>query len=155
MALKNFIFRENWGLWVRWLVLINYKLQSSSSEKKKKKEKRKIGKTSKKLLFWAQFAQKKRSLSAMPKMKNKFFLADIRKADHQLSETFYFIKISYVLAELWTFFYLEWYFLSKKCHFHLKQLHHGNSLNSVNNSHITRCLCFRFVTEDFCSSPQP
>ena len=30
----------------------------------------------------------------------QFFLAEITKADHQLSETFYFIKISYVLAEL-------------------------------------------------------
>ena len=28
-----------------------------------------------------------------------FFLAEI-KADHQLSESFYFIKISYVLTEL-------------------------------------------------------
>ena len=41
---------------------------------------------------------------------------------HQLSESFYFIKISYVLTELWIFFYIEWYFLSKKCHFQLKQL---------------------------------
>ena len=30
----------------------------------------------------------------------KFFLAEITKADHQLSENFYFIKISYVLTEL-------------------------------------------------------
>ena len=30
----------------------------------------------------------------------KFFLAEITKADHQLSESFYFIKISYVLTEL-------------------------------------------------------
>ena len=30
----------------------------------------------------------------------QFFLAEIAKADHQLSETFYFIKISYVLSEL-------------------------------------------------------
>ena len=29
-----------------------------------------------------------------------FFLAEITKADHQLSESFYFIKISYVLTEL-------------------------------------------------------
>ena len=49
-------------------------------------------------------------------------LAEITKADHQLSESFYFIKISYVLTELWIFFYLEWCFLSKKCHFQLKQL---------------------------------
>ena len=30
----------------------------------------------------------------------QFFLVEITKADHQLSETFYFIKISYVLTEL-------------------------------------------------------
>ena len=32
--------------------------------------------------------------------KKQFFLAEITKADHQLSENFYFIKISYVLTEL-------------------------------------------------------
>ena len=31
----------------------------------------------------------------------KKFLAKIKKADHQLSESFYFIKISNVLTELW------------------------------------------------------
>ena len=45
------------------------------------------------------------------------FLAEITKTDNQLSETFCFIKISYVLAELWIFFYLEWCFLSKKVSF--------------------------------------
>ena len=29
-----------------------------------------------------------------------FFLAEIKKEDHQLSENFYFIKTSYVLTEL-------------------------------------------------------
>ena len=43
----------------------------------------------------------------------KFFLVEITKAHHQLSETFYFIKIN-VLTELQIFFYLEWCFLSKK-----------------------------------------
>ena len=52
----------------------------------------------------------------------KIFLAEIKKADHQLSESFYFIKISNVLTELWIFFYLECCFLSKKCHFQQKQL---------------------------------
>ena len=33
-----------------------------------------------------------------PKM--EFFLTEITKADHQLSEIFYFIKMSYVLTEL-------------------------------------------------------
>ena len=37
-------------------------------------------------------------IMATPKMKNNF-LAEITKADHELSET-YFIKMSYVLAEL-------------------------------------------------------
>ena len=30
----------------------------------------------------------------------KFFLAEIKKADYQLSGNFYFIKISYVFTEL-------------------------------------------------------
>ena len=51
-----------------------------------------------------------------------FFLTEITKADHQLSENFYFIKLSYVLNELWIFFYREWCSLSEKYHFQLKQL---------------------------------
>ena len=31
---------------------------------------------------------------------------------------------------------------------------HGNSLNSAYNSHVTRCLCLRLLTEGFCF-PQP
>ena len=77
---------------------------SRSSEKK-------LVKPLKYCFFWTQFAQK-RSLWATPKME-KLFFAEITKADHQLSESFYFIKI-YVLTELWIFFYLEWCFLSKK-----------------------------------------
>ena len=49
-------------------------------------------------------------------------MVEVRKADHQLSETFYFIKILYVLIGLWIFFYLEWLFFVKKCHFQLRQL---------------------------------
>ena len=45
--------------------------------------------------------------------KKKFFLVEITKTNHQLSES-YFIKISYVPTELWIFFYLQWCFLSKK-----------------------------------------
>ena len=75
----------------------------------------------------------------MPKMKNNFF-AEIIKADHQLSETFYFIKISYVLTELWIFFYLEWCFLSKKCHFQLKQLRYQTRNLLKNNRQA--CLLF-------------
>ena len=35
---------------------------------------------------------------AMSKTKNNFF-AEITTPDHKLSKTFYFVKISYVLAE--------------------------------------------------------
>ena len=49
-----------------------------------------------------------------------FWGAEITKADHQLSESFYFIKISYALTELWIFFYLELCFLSKKVSFPAK-----------------------------------
>ena len=45
--------------------------------------------------------------------KKRFFFAEITKPDHKLSKTFYFIKISYVLAELWIFFYFVWCFLLK------------------------------------------
>ena len=61
----------------------------------------------------------------------KFFLAEITKADHQLSESFYFIKISYVLTKLWIFFYLEWCFLSKKSHFQWKQLWTENRFHKL------------------------
>ena len=43
----------------------------------------------------------------------QFFFADITKADHQVSETFYFIKISNILTELWIFFYLSDAFCQK------------------------------------------
>ena len=69
--------------------------------------------------FFGPNLHRKGVIMATPNME-KIFLTEI-KADHQLSESFYFIKI-YVLTELWIFFYLEWYFLPKKCHFQLKQL---------------------------------
>ena len=68
----------------------------------------------KKIVFGAQFAQKSGLYGPCPKWKT-IFLAKITKANHQLSETFYFIKISSILIELWIFFYLEWCFLAKKC----------------------------------------
>ena len=59
---------------------------------------------------------------ATPKMKTTF-LAEITKTGHQLLEIFYSITITYALAELCRlFFYLEWHFLSIKCHSQLKQL---------------------------------
>ena len=55
--------------------------------------------------------------------KQFFFLAEITKKQAiSFQKLFYFIKISYVWTELWIFFYLKWCFLSKKCHFQLKQL---------------------------------
>ena len=73
------------------------------------------------MLFWDQFAQKRGHYGPQPKWKT-IFLAEITKADHQPSQTFYFIKISYVLIELWIFFFLEWCLLSRKCNFQPKQL---------------------------------
>ena len=43
----------------------------------------------------------------------KIFLAEITKTDDQLSESFYFIK-TYVLTELWFFFYLHFSDVSVK-----------------------------------------
>ena len=50
------------------------------------------------------------------------FLAEITRADHWLSENFHFVKISYVLAELWVFLSLCDVLYQKKDHFQLKQL---------------------------------
>ena len=63
-------------------------LKSSHSEKNDK--------TYKKLIFWSNL-HKKGSLRATPKLNNNFLETKITKADQELSETFYFIKISYVL----------------------------------------------------------
>ena len=68
----------------------------------------------KKIVFGTQFAQKRGLYGPCPKWKT-LFLAKITKANHQLSETFYFIKISSILIELWIFFYIEWCFLAKNC----------------------------------------
>ena len=76
-------------------------LQSSSLEKK-------LVKSLKYCLFvfffffgggGVQFAPKRGHYGPHPKWGN-CFLAEITKADHQLPETFYFMKISYVLTEL-------------------------------------------------------
>ena len=89
-------------------------LKSSSSEKKLVKPLKNC--------FFGPNLHRKGVLMGHAQDEKKFFLAEITKADVQLSESFYFIKISYVLTELWIFFYLEWCFLSKKSHFQLKQL---------------------------------
>ena len=89
-------------------------LKSSSSEKKLVKPLKNC--------FFGPNLHRKGVIMDHAQDEKKFFLVEITKADHQLSESFYFIKISYVLTELWIFFYLEWCFLSKKCHFQLKQM---------------------------------
>ena len=89
-------------------------LKSSSSEKKLVK--------SLKNCFSGPNLHRKGVIMDQAQDEKKFFLVEITKADHQLSESFCFIKISYVLTESWIFFYLQWCFLSKKCHFQLKQL---------------------------------
>ena len=79
---------------------------------------KKVGKTSQKLFFGPNLHRKEVIMGHT--QDGNFFLADVTKADHQLSESFYFIKISYVLTELWIFFYLEWCFLFKKVSFPAK-----------------------------------
>ena len=83
-------------------------LQSSSSEKD-------LVKPLKNCIFGPNFHKKEVIMGHA-----QFFLAEITKTVHQLSETFHFIKISYVLSELWIFFYLEWCFGQKKVWFPAK-----------------------------------
>ena len=60
-------------------------LQSSSSEKS--------WQNLLKIVFWAQFAQKRGYYGPDPKWENIFFFLEITKVDHHLLVTFYFIKI--------------------------------------------------------------
>ena len=53
-----------------------------------------------KIVFWTHFAQKRGHYGPDLRL-IFFFLAEITKADHQLSERFYFIKKSYFLTEFW------------------------------------------------------
>ena len=66
----------------------------AASSKKKKKN----GKTSKNCFFLVQFAQKRDCYGSHPKCKTT--KGEITKGGHQVSETFYFLKISYVLVGL-------------------------------------------------------
>ena len=65
-------------------------------------------------IFWPNFC--KNGVPMGHAQNNFFFLSEITKPAHNLSKTFYFIKI-YVLAELWMFFYFVWCFFAKKCYF--------------------------------------
>ena len=82
--------------------------------------KKKSVKPLKNCFFLTQFARKGGHYGQRPRWKNFFWKKS--KIHHQLSESFYFIEISYVLTELWIFFCLEWCFLSNKCYFQWKQL---------------------------------
>ena len=65
--------------------------------------------------FWPTCA-KKGSPWTTPKTNN--FFSAVAKPDHKLSKTFYFNKISYVLAELSMFFYfIMFFFFAKNYHF--------------------------------------
>ena len=66
---------------------------------------KKVGKIKPLMFFCAQFAQKKAKGSlgicmawATSKMENNAFMTEITKADHQLSESFYFIKHMFSLG---------------------------------------------------------
>ena len=73
-----------------------------------------LAKTFKNCHFWAQLAQKRGQYRPHPKQTKKYF-PELTKADHKLSKTFYFIKIAYVLTELWMFFYfVVMFFLLKR-----------------------------------------
>ena len=61
---------------------------------------------------------------ARPKIKFIIFFLEIKK-DHVPSTTFYFIKLSWLLFELWMIFYFGWCFLVKKGHSQLKHLWEG------------------------------
>ena len=67
------------------------------------------------IIFGPNLHKKRVTMGTILKTRNNFF-TEITKPDHKLSKTFYFIKV-YVLAELWMFFYLVWYFFAKKGHF--------------------------------------
>ena len=67
-------------------------MQSISSEKKLVK--------SLEICFFGNNLHKKGVVMRYAQNEKQFSLAEITEADHQLSETFYFIKIPYVLAEL-------------------------------------------------------
>ena len=74
-------------------------------------------------MFFGPICKKKRSLWTTPKIKQNF-LAEVPNENR--SSTFrnflFYQNMIYGLTDLWIFFYLEWCFLSKKCHFQLKQL---------------------------------
>ena len=78
-------------------------------------------------------------------------MAEITKADQWSSafRKFLFYQNIICLTELWIFFYLEWCFLSKKCHFQRKQLWRGrrNSFSwSIHQNSIAKTLFIHFIS---------
>ena len=77
------------------------------------------------MFSWAHFPPKRGHYGPHPSWKTSFF----GRNNKNITSAFrnYFIKISYALTELGIFFYLEWCFLSKKCHFHKEEFHPAKS----------------------------
>ena len=67
-------------------------------------------------IFGLNLCKKRGQYGPHPKQTENLF-AEMTKADHKLSKTFYFIKISYVLTELWMFFYFVVMFFCQKAWF--------------------------------------
>ena len=68
-------------------------------------------------IFQPNLHQKGLTLSHSQNQNLFFFFSQTTKPDHKLSKTFYFMKISNVLIELWMFFYCVLCFFVKKGHF--------------------------------------
>ena len=99
-----------------WINIYNFCYNTVVLEKK-------LGKTVKNCSFRILYGQKVGQHGPHPKS-SWIFCVEVAKGDHKLSRTFYFIKISYVLTELWVMTdFLSWYFLcdilltfpAKKC----------------------------------------
>ena len=71
-------------------------------------------------IFCTQLMQEGDQHGPRPKWNTNVFARNIKIRSSAFRNSL-FIKISYVLVELWIFFYFVWCFLSKKCHFQLKQ----------------------------------
>ena len=98
-------------------------LQYSNSEKKKKLVNCFIG---------SNLHKKRVSMSQIHNEKQIF--GSYNKSRSSAFRKFLFYQ-KYNLADLWIFFYLEWCFSSKKCHFQQKQLFLGNLILYHTHTH--------------------
>ena len=89
-------------------------LKSSSSEKK-------AGKTFEKLFFWTQFAEKRGHYGPRPRWKKNFFGRN-NKSRSSAFRKFLFYQNIICFDWVMNLFLSSVIFLSKKCHFQLKQL---------------------------------